>query len=435
MKSKTPGILIFDVGRTNKKCLLFDQSLRVVLEQSVSIPDITDDDGFPAEDLQGIAAWLKKMLVLFLDHDEFEVVAINNSAHGAALVHLNNENIPVGNLYNYLKPFSDALHKLFNQKYGDEMVCARETASPILGNLNSGMQLWMIKNEKPELFEQIKTSLHLPQYVTWVLAEKKFTDLTSIGCHTMLWDFSKNDYHTWVKLEELDKLFPPLSKPDEAALLNYRGRSIPVGPGLHDSSSALLPYLELIQEPFLLISTGSWNINLNPFNDESLTDEELAADCLCFLTPAGKQVKASRLIAGLMHDEAVRKIAEKYNCADDFFKGITFDPAFNPGLVDQNAQESSSQAYHRLIFGLVERQSVSAWLAIGNSGVKKIFVDGGFSKNLIFMNYLVRVFPDHEIYSTSLAQASSLGAAMVFRNKLTSNQFDSALLNIKRFGA
>ena len=256
MKSKTPVILIFDVGRTNKKCLLFDQSLRVVLEQSVSIPDITDDDGFPAEDLQGIAAWLKKMLVLFLDHDEFEVVAINNSAHGAALVHLNDQNIPVGNLYNYLKPFSDALHKLFNLKHGDEMLCARETASPILGNLNSGMQLWMIKNQKPELFEQIKTSLHLPQYVTWVLAEKKFTDLTSIGCHTMLWDFSKNDYHTWVKHEQFDKLFAPLAKPDEAALLNYRGRSIPVGPGLHDSSAALLPYLELIHDPFLLISTG-----------------------------------------------------------------------------------------------------------------------------------------------------------------------------------
>ena len=435
MKSKTPVILIFDVGRTNKKCLLFDQSLRVVLEQSVSIPDITDDDGFPAEDLQAISEWLKKMLVFFLDHDEFEVVAINNSAHGAAFVHLNDQNIPVGNLYNYLKPFSDALHKLFNLKHGNEMLCARETASPILGNLNSGMQLWMIKNQKPELFEQIKTSLHLPQYVTWVLAEKKFTDLTSIGCHTMLWDFSKNDYHTWVKLEQLDKLFPTLSKPDEAALLNYRGRSIPVGPGLHDSSSALLPYLELIHDPFLLISTGSWNINLNPFNDEPLTDDELAADCLCFLTPAGKQVKASRLIAGLMHDEAVRKIAEKYNCADDFFKGIEFDPEFNPGLVDQSAQESLSQAYHRLIFGLVERQSVSAWLAIGNSGVKKIFVDGGFSKNLIFMNYLVQAFPDHEIYTTSLAQASSLGAAMVFRNKLTSNQFDSALLNIKRFGA
>jgi sugar (pentulose or hexulose) kinase len=433
MNSKIPVILIFDVGRTNKKCLLFDRSLQVVQEQSVYIPDISDDDGFPAEDLQAISEWLKEMLAFYLQHDAFDVVAINNSAHGAALVHLNSADEPVGYLYNYLKPFSESLHQLFDQKHGDEKICARETASPILGNLNSGMQLWMIKNEKPDLFSNIHSSLHLPQYVSWILGGKKFTDLTSVGCHTMLWDFTINNYHAWVRKEHLENLFPPLSPPDDASLLNINGRQIPVGPGLHDSSAALLPYLELIEEPFLLISTGSWNINLNPFNDEPLTDHELAADCLCFLTPSGKQVKASRLIAGLLHDEEVKKIGVRFNCSPDFFKEISYDPGFNPEQGNPIDNQTLSQAYHKLIFELVEKQITATNLALGKSSVRKIFVDGGFSKNVIFMSYLLQAFPDYELYSTSLAQASSLGAALVFRNHLNANQIDSGLLNITRF--
>ncbi|MEI9908230.1 MAG: hypothetical protein WDO71_00265 [Bacteroidota bacterium] len=66
---------------------------------------------------------------------------------------------------------------------------------------------------------------------------------------------------------------------------------IAVGAGLHDSSAALIPYLSSFQEPFILLSTGTWCISLNPFNHSQLSDYELDKDCLCYLSYEGKPVK------------------------------------------------------------------------------------------------------------------------------------------------
>ena len=44
------------------------------------------------------------------------------------------------------------------------MVFARKTASPLLGSLNSGLQLYRLKKEQPEVFQKIHHALHLPQY-------------------------------------------------------------------------------------------------------------------------------------------------------------------------------------------------------------------------------------------------------------------------------
>ncbi len=85
------------------------------------------------------------------------------------------------------------------------------TASPVLGSLNSGMQLYRIREEKPELFEQIKSSLHLPQYFNWLLTGVPCSEITSVGCHTNLWNFSRRHYHEWVYREGIiDKLSPIL---------------------------------------------------------------------------------------------------------------------------------------------------------------------------------------------------------------------------------
>ena len=91
---------------------------------------------------------------------------------------------------------------------------AQQTASPILGNLNSGMQLYRIKYEKPEVFKQIKYTLHQPQYLSFILSSQVGSDITSIGCHTGLWDFEKNAYHEWVHKEGLITKFAPILQGD-----------------------------------------------------------------------------------------------------------------------------------------------------------------------------------------------------------------------------
>ena len=44
MKEKV--IAIFDIGKTNKKILLFDYDLNIISEFEEKFAEITDDDGF-----------------------------------------------------------------------------------------------------------------------------------------------------------------------------------------------------------------------------------------------------------------------------------------------------------------------------------------------------------------------------------------------------
>ena len=54
--------------------------------------------------------------------------------------------------------------------------------------------------------------LHLPQYLSYLVTGKACSDITSIGCHTNLWDFEKKKYHEWVKKEGIDAILPPIGQ-------------------------------------------------------------------------------------------------------------------------------------------------------------------------------------------------------------------------------
>lgn len=421
-----PVIVVFDIGKTNKKCLLFNASYELVFEQTLHLDEIVDEDGFPCENISALRNWLIKSFDELLRDERYQIKAINFSAYGASLVYLNEKCEIIAPVYNYLKPFPDELKRQFYQTYGDEKIVSRQTASPVLGSLNSGMQLYRFKYEQPNLYAQLKYALHLPQYLSFLFSKSLHADITSIGCHTRIWDFELKDYHSWVKKEGLDlKLTPILSCDQNVGTTN---QLIPVGGGLHDSSAALIPYLSFIKEPFLLLSTGTWCISLNPFNSSSLTDEELKNDCLCYLSYRAKPVKASRLFAGYWHEQQVIKLATHFGTSLDHYTQLTYNrelikqvhipvEQFNSFQeYDWALFDSYEAAYHYLITDIVQRQLISTGFVLKDTIVNQIFVDGGFSKNRIFMQLLANVFPQYNVYAATLAQASALGAALVIHN-------------------
>ena len=430
---KQRAILIFDVGKTNKKLLLFNEQYQLVLEESLHFDEIPDEEGFMGEDLQALTAWLKSSYEKILSQQEYEIVAVNFSAYGASFVYLDETYQVVTPLYNYLKPYPQELQQQFYSEYGGETKLAKQTASPVLGSLNSGMQLYRIKYEKPELFGRIRYALHLPQFLSFVIGGKTFTDLTSVGCHTNLWNFWAGQYHEWVSKEGVLEKFPPLLPCDEVATVLENG--VKIGAGLHDSSAALIPYLATFKEPFILLSTGTWCISLHPFNYTQLTDHELSQDCLCYLSYFGKPVKASRLFAGYEHEQQTKRLAEHFGVEPDYFTRVKANDAIIKKLQlgnDRNREQSNTamvgssvfserslaafdhyeEAYHQLIADLVTQQVRSTNLVLNTAPVKRIFVDGGFSKNPIYMQLLAMSYPDLEIYAASVAQATALGAAM-----------------------
>jgi sugar (pentulose or hexulose) kinase len=434
-----PVILIFDVGKTNKKLLLFNEQYEVVYEESIQLKEIKDEDDFPCEDMDALTDWIKNSFDKIINDKRFHVSAINFSAYGASFVNIDKDGKTITPLYNYLKPYPEKIKQQFYATYGDENVIARETASPVLGSLNSGLQLYRLKYQQPEIFNQIKYSLHLPQYLSFIFSKECATDITSVGCHTMLWNFEEKNYHEWVYKEGIDKKFAPIYNSDK---IIAHLKNINIGIGLHDSSAALIPYLKFCKEPFILISTGTWCISLNPFNSSPLTDEELKNDCLCYLTYEGKPVKASRLFAGYEHEMQTKKLSLHFNKAVDYYKTVRYNDAFlnkikkeevNFSDTDLRMFDSYEEAYHTLMFHIIQKQVVSTNLVLNTSFVKKIFVDGGFSTNEIYMKLLADKYDDINIFAATIPCATALGAAIVLHQHWNDKELPENLIRLKLF--
>ena len=424
-----PVIAIFDVGKTNKKLFLFDEDYKIVFEKSVQLEEIKDEDGFPCEDVEALRSFILDSVNEIKEHQEFDVIAINFSAYGASFVLVDDQGNCIAPLYNYLKPYPEEVSQKLYEKYGGQEPFSAETASPALGNLNSGLQLYRLKQEKPHLFEKMKYALHLPQYLSSLLTGEYYSDITSIGCHTALWDFGKNRYHQWI---EQEGILPKLS-PIERSAKVINANNCATGIGLHDSSAALIPYLKNFSEPFVLISTGTWSISMNPFNHSPLTTAELRQDCLCYLSYTGDPVKSSRLFAGHEHDEAVKQIAKCFHVDPQYFKNLHFEEKLiNTTAYDLSKCKTAEEAYHYFIQYLIRKQVASINLALTN-GVKSIFVDGGFSHNEIFMQLLANAYPGIKVCAASMAQASALGAAMAIHTAWNTKPLPGDLVQLKHY--
>lgn len=437
---KIPVIAIFDIGKTNKKLFLFDEQYRIVFEENVRLEETTDEDGDACEDLQQLRRFVLDAVAALPAREQFDVRAVNFSTYGASMVFIDEAGRPLTPLYNYLKPYPASLRQQFYDRYGGETAFSRESASPVLGSLNSGMQLYRLKHEQPALFHKLQYALHLPQYMSFLLTGTACSELTSIGCHTNLWDFRRQQYHEWTDQEGVRGKLAPLQRSDKIFPGNY-----PTGTGLHDSSAALIPYLVQFKEPFLLISTGTWCISLNPFNSSPLTDDELRQDCLCYLSFHGKPVKASRLFAGREHELQVARIAAHFSKNETDFHHMPFDAALAQNLRakhpeagtfaqrDLSAFANAEEAYHQLMIDIIAQQRHSSELVLQGGEVENIFVDGGFSKNALYMHLLAATFPDKNVYAADVAQASAIGAAMAVHASWNKKPAPEDLVSLTKF--
>jgi sugar (pentulose or hexulose) kinase len=431
---------IFDIGKTNKKFLLFDESLSVVHERYATLDETEDDDGFPCEDEQLLKEWMFREFETVVREKKHTIRAINFSAYGATLVHIGKNGEPVTPIFNYLKPYPQELSGKLYESYGGREMFALETASPPMGMLNSGLQLYRIKKEKPNRFSQIEKTLHLPQYLSYLFTGKYYADLTSIGCHTAMWNFQENRYHRWLSDERLQHLLPSTCPVQTVFEGTFDGKTYQTGTGIHDSSAALAPYLATLDEPFIQLSTGTWSIAMNPFNSEPLTYEELERDCLNYISVDGKPVKASRFLMGAEYTHQMEKIA-RYFGKDPKQLDLSPDPGLFQRLIRSTHPEkklilekatgtgpypqktgkewkpghfeSCEEAIHQLLLDLASIQADALKLAEGNTNAGQIIITGGFAMNQIFCRLLAAMLPGKKVYTAAVTEASALGAALV----------------------
>ncbi|WP_299129121.1 FGGY family carbohydrate kinase [uncultured Winogradskyella sp.] len=431
---------VFDIGKTNKKFFLFDKDFKEVHKEYITFNEIVDEDGHPTENLPALQKWLKSVFDRILKAKEFHVKAINFSTYGASLVHLDENGEPLTPLYNYTKPLPGEIVTSFFETYGPKEEFLKTTGCGDLSMLNSGLQLYWLKKDKPELFKKIKYALHLPQYLSYVFTGIPLSEYTSIGCHTALWDYSKKDYHSWVYKEGFDRILPPIVSTETSINMNYNGNRIKIGVGIHDSSAALLPYVRSIKKKFVLVSTGTWSIVFNPFTDQATATTD-TGDSLNYMRINGKPVKATRMFLGNEYKLQVAKLDALFGVEDDYHRKVKFDydtyfeimqdfqHCFKwESIVDKDmpsktrmSYDKYEHAYHHLMIELVLLQIKTIRDALGTDDIAKIYVDGGFSNNDIYIKLLSHHFRDKKLSTTDASLGSALGAAIsISDNKLNS---------------
>jgi sugar (pentulose or hexulose) kinase len=435
-------IAIFDIGKTNKKFLLFDQDLNIVHQEETSFAEIADEDGFSCDDIEKLETWMDSCLSRIIKQSNFNIKALNFATYGATLVYLDEKGERLTPVYNYLKPMPDGVLEGFYEKYGGQEEFCRNTASPALGMLNSGLQILWLKKKKPQTFSRVKTILHLPQYLSYRFNRQIASEYTSIGCHTAMWDFDNNHYHRWLTAEGIE--LPQPVRNDTVFATDLYGVSIKTGIGIHDSSSSLVPYFMGTSDQFILASTGTWCIFMNPFNSEPLTSEQLRKDSLCYMSIQQRQVKSSRLFMGHMHDVNVENLNHHFGTSREFYKTVKtgdikiarqarqkqryfFKEMIPEDYIDRSANLSVfltfDEAYHQLMADLVDLAVDSMKLIIpAEDQTKIIYISGGFSRNEIFTRLLATRMPDKIVRTSQVDNATALGAAMVIYSEAFGTQ-------------
>jgi glycerol kinase len=150
---------------------------------------------------------------------------------------------------------------------------------------------------------------------------------------------------------------------------------------------------------------------------------------------------------GNAHEKGAERIASHYAVPSDFYKAIRHDNGLSAlakeqlvskahsdfESVDLMEVESQDLAYNMLIAILVEKQIESINLVLKHQDAENIFVDGGFSKNHVFMNMLASHYDNKKVYAAEVAQATALGAALAIHDAWNPNPIGEDLINLQLY--
>jgi sugar (pentulose or hexulose) kinase len=427
-------IAVFDIGKTNKKFLLFDADLKLIHQDEQKFSEIMDEEGFSCDEIGKIETWMKDCVSNVIQQGSYIIAAVNFTTYGASLMYIDAMGRALTPVYNYLKPMPAGVLEGFYESYGGLEEFSRKTASPSLGMLNSGLQALWLKRKKPEVYKNVDSVLHFPQYLAFRFTGSKVSEFTSIGCHTAMWDFDNNCYHPWMLKEEI-----PVPQPvsnSATTEVEIGKKKVKIGIGIHDSSASLVPYIKGTKEEFILISTGTWCIFMNPFNTEPLTMEQLRKDCLCYMSVNQQQVKSSRLFLGHIHDVNVERLNAHFGVDANLYKKVKPEPEIVARLLAKPAERvffknaipadyidttvdlgrfsTFEEAYHQLVHDVVSLAMESLDLIIpANDKTKVVYISGGFARSELFVRFLATRLPDKKVYTSEVDNATALGAAMV----------------------
>ncbi len=450
---------VFDVGKTNKKLLIFDRNLNIVDSVFANF-GIYTEDSIDYEDTKAIELWLVEQLTK--KAGEYPIKAISITAHGATFAAIDSRGKLAIPVISYTTEPGENFHEEFYNSMGSSDLLQLHTATPRFSNLlNVAKGIYFAQRKYPHRFRTATGLLGYPQYFGHLLTGRRGAEPTYVGCHTYLWDYERN---TWssvaAKLGIIDKLPPALNKswevlgkitPELAARTGLSPETV-VTMGIHDSNAALLPYLLKTREDFVLNSTGTWCVAMHPVKEISFSRDEIGKVVFYNLDAFFNPVKTAIFLGGLEFERYIalfnkingkkpfpafdhrlyRQIIEEAESFilpgvlrgtgqfPDSLPGVRLKERFIPLEVIESGEEvpalfrDFARAYAVLNLSLAIQNRVCLERININRG-SSIFVEGGFRKNPDFNALLTAFFPSSPLFLTNLDEASAFGAAILAR--------------------
>lgn len=417
-------IAVIDIGKTNVKLALVDllgmEEIAVVTRPNT----VLSGPPWPHFDTDGHWAFLLQALGQF--HCDHRIDAISVTTHGASIVLLDES----GNL---AAPILDYEHDGPAETAAQYDVIRppfEQTGSPRLANgLNVGAQLhWQFQTD-PDLHARTAHILTYPQYWAHRLTGVIASDVTSIGCHTDLWQPHQGIFSELVEtLDIADKIAPVRKSTDilgpvlpEICAATGLSQNTQVICGIHDSNASLYPHMLTQTEPFSVVSTGTWVVVMAMGGDKTALDP--SRDTLVNVNALGEAVPSARFMGG-REFELIQKghpgKTSPRDVAQILEQEIMLLPAVDPLTGPYQGMEMRWHGAQPIEGSGLRSAALSFYLAMmtdtclrltGAEGVT--IVEGPFAQNAEYLAML-EAATGRAVCHSSSSTGTSIGAALLF---------------------
>ena len=237
---------VIDIGKTNAKFALVDLKTRSEIAVRKAPNTVLIEGPYPHFDVERLWDFLSGAIVEL--NREHQVDALSVTTHGASAALLDAD----GNLALPVLDYEYAGPDAFAADYDAARPSFAESFSPRLPmGLNLGAQLFWQARAFPAAFGRAQSIVTYPQYWSYRLSGVLASEITSLGCHTDLWNFQTDLYSSlvvkqrWLEKMPGVRLASDVLGPVRPELMARFGlsRPVPVICGIHDSNASLLPHI------------------------------------------------------------------------------------------------------------------------------------------------------------------------------------------------
>ncbi|EAQ13281.1 sugar (pentulose or hexulose) kinase [Maritimibacter alkaliphilus HTCC2654] len=303
-------VAVLDIGKTNAKVALVDTDTMSELDVVTRPNTVRPGPPYPHFDVEGIWEFLLESLSIFEAKHGIDRISV--TTHGATFVLLDG----VGKLATPVMDYEFTGPEELAHAYDALRPNFSETGSPRLPvGLNAGAQLhWLLKTQVG-LRGRVRQVVSYPQYWSGRLTGHFTNELTSLGCHTDLWNPHTAGFSTLVAALGIEDKMAPLALAGdiagailpEIAEITGLAEETPVMSGIHDSNASLLPHLRQMDGPFSVVSTGTWVVSMAVGGAPVVLDP--FRDALINVNGLGNPTPSARFMGGREFEQMKREIA------------------------------------------------------------------------------------------------------------------------------